>query len=275
MKELKELKELKQEPKSYKIDPAHMQDIFYFAKEDFLRSYSYITRDDYDEMITQFFRANYTKEEVLKEFPLDKWCKAVRRAYERKKKKVLKISTITNNGLKQILDHVKTLTEYNIMDGTGYYVIAQYNDEKHTIQGDLAIDISKSKDAEKEYFTLYVDDNGLTEASWWEYTNTNSLDDLKKLIQNIIKGFIENLQKELHYEYEVFKIYPDLKIKSDKKDDLDFDIYGYTKDNQNVYICNTNDKESAQYVSNLLNDLAKAKMLVMANGKHIVRVLEK
>ena len=267
----------KTENKEFKIDPAHMQDIFYYAKEDFLRSYSYFTREEYDEMITDFFRANYTKSEILKEQPLDKWCKAVRRAYEQKKKKVLKISTITMNGLKIILDHVKTLTEYNIMDGTGYYIIAQYNDEKRTIQGDLAVDISKTKEEDgKEFFTLYVDDQGITEASWWEHTKTNDLEELRTLIQEIIKGFIQNLQKQLHYEYEVFKIYPDLTIHSNTDDDkLDFDIYGYAKDNQNVYICNVNDKESAKYVSNLLNDLAKAKMLTMANGKPIVRVLEK
>lgn len=66
----------------YKPDPAHMQDIFIYAKKDFLRSYSYFTEEDYDNMITNFFKSNYTKEEMEEDLPLEECCPAVQKAYD-------------------------------------------------------------------------------------------------------------------------------------------------------------------------------------------------
>ena len=65
----------------YKIDPAHMQDIFVFAKKDFLRSYSYFTEEEYDEMVTEFFKANYSAKEMNDALPLDECSEPVKRAY--------------------------------------------------------------------------------------------------------------------------------------------------------------------------------------------------
>ncbi len=65
----------------YKPDPAHMQDIFIYAKEDFLRSYSYFTEEEYDDMVTKFFKSNYTKEEMEDDLPLEDCCPAVQKAY--------------------------------------------------------------------------------------------------------------------------------------------------------------------------------------------------
>lgn len=66
----------------YKPDPAHMQDIFIYAKEDFLRSYSYFTEKDYDNMVTNFFKSNYTKEEMEEDLPLEECYPAVQKAYD-------------------------------------------------------------------------------------------------------------------------------------------------------------------------------------------------
>ena len=68
-----------------KIDPAHMQDILNYAKKQFLASYSYITEEEYDKMITEYFRENYTYEEVNAALPLKECCKAVQKAYAPKK----------------------------------------------------------------------------------------------------------------------------------------------------------------------------------------------
>lgn len=65
----------------YKPDPAHMQDIFIYAKEDFLHSYSYFTEEEYDNMVTNFFKSNYTKEEMEDDLPLEECCAAVQKAY--------------------------------------------------------------------------------------------------------------------------------------------------------------------------------------------------
>ena len=64
-----------------KLDPAHMQDIFIYAKNDFLKSYSYFTEDEYDDMITDFFKNNYTFEEVNNALPINECSWQVQRAY--------------------------------------------------------------------------------------------------------------------------------------------------------------------------------------------------
>ena len=58
-----------------------MQDIFIYAKEDFLRSYNYFTEEEYDDMVTKFFKSNYTKEEMENDLPLKDCCPAVQKAY--------------------------------------------------------------------------------------------------------------------------------------------------------------------------------------------------
>lgn len=65
----------------YKPDPAHIQDIFIYAKKDFLRSYSYFTEEEYDDMVTNFFKNNYTKKEMEDNLPLEECCPAVQKAY--------------------------------------------------------------------------------------------------------------------------------------------------------------------------------------------------
>ena len=65
----------------YKIDPAHMQDIFVFAKDSFLESYSYFTEKEYDDMVTEFFKNNYTEKEVDDALPLSECSEPVKRAY--------------------------------------------------------------------------------------------------------------------------------------------------------------------------------------------------
>ena len=64
-----------------KLDPAHMQDIFIYAKNDFLKSYSYFTEDEYDDMITDFFKDNYTFEEVNNALTINECSWQVQRAY--------------------------------------------------------------------------------------------------------------------------------------------------------------------------------------------------
>ncbi len=55
---------------TYKIDPVIMADIFFIAKQDFLKQYEIInfTEEQYDDMITEYFKSNYTLEEIEDSF---------------------------------------------------------------------------------------------------------------------------------------------------------------------------------------------------------------
>ena len=64
------------------ICPAHMQDIFNFAKDAFISCYSYLSEKDYDNMVTDYFKTHYTKEEMDQDLPLEECCPAVQRAYD-------------------------------------------------------------------------------------------------------------------------------------------------------------------------------------------------
>ena len=55
------------------VSPAQMSDIFLFAKDSFLESYSYFSEEEYDEMVREFFRETYTKEEVEQDLPMDEY----------------------------------------------------------------------------------------------------------------------------------------------------------------------------------------------------------
>lgn len=54
----------------YKIEPVIMADIFFIAKQDFLKQYECIdfTEEQYDDMVTEYFKSNYTREEMEDSF---------------------------------------------------------------------------------------------------------------------------------------------------------------------------------------------------------------
>ena len=68
----------------FKINPNYMQEIFSLAKASFLRKYANYnwTEEQYDQMVFNFFKTNYTKEEVEEHLDLSKCLPAIQRAYD-------------------------------------------------------------------------------------------------------------------------------------------------------------------------------------------------